>query len=379
MAQLKLNFLIVILFFMPYISIASQMPKRAILVVIDGLHTRAPGLFNMPNYNKLAKQGALIQKTCVIMPHHPTHGRYADIHTCSYPNPVMMTGTVFLTARQKMLQHSFDKSAFIANTNAYQSITEGYQFVVQQASNDAFSTDQAINLLDKRVDFIRIHLQDPGTAGYETFLATEDKPYFRDIWHSESPYKKATEEADRQLGRLVEALERRGELENTLLVILGDHGQSECGWHAMLDEQGWLTPMVFHGAGVREGTVSEWADLTDIVPTIAALMNVDIPNKDGGSGRVLKEIIQGGASDPSGHSTLFELNTILKRYAYASAELIRRSESEAAWGGHAMLFEREFFGLERILDWSKKETLDGLLQYNRSIVEQMEALIKEKR
>src|SRR5690606_8913975 len=113
------------------------------------------------------------------MPHHPTHGRYANIHTCSYPNPVMMTGTVFLTAHQKMLQHSFDKSAFIANTDAYHSITEGYQYVVQQTDTDAFSTDQAISLLDKDVDFIRLHLQDAGTAGYQTFLADTDKPYSR--------------------------------------------------------------------------------------------------------------------------------------------------------------------------------------------------------
>src|SRR5690606_24572334 len=97
MVKLKLLFLIV-LFSMPYLSKAYQVPERAILVIIEGLHTQAPDRFPMLYYKRLSTQGVLIQTTCVIMPHHPTHGRYANIHTCSYPNPVMMTGMVFLTA-----------------------------------------------------------------------------------------------------------------------------------------------------------------------------------------------------------------------------------------------------------------------------------------
>src|SRR5690606_11284588 len=148
------------------------------------------------NYNRLVKQGAFIKKTCVIMPHHPTHGTYADVHTCSYPNPVMMAGTVFLTSQQNMLQHSFKRSAFIANTTAYESITDGYQFVVQEAKSDSFSIDNALTLLANHdIDFMRIRLQDAGTAGYETFRAAPEAPYFGDIWHRDSPYKKAMEAA----------------------------------------------------------------------------------------------------------------------------------------------------------------------------------------
>ena len=355
---------------------AHTTPKRAILVVIDGLHIDALTRLTMPNCNRLAKQGTTIAKTCVIMPHHPTHGRYADVHTCSYPNPVMMTGTVFLAPHQKMLQHSFKKSAFIANTEAYESIAHGYQFVVQEIGPDSLSVNHALAILaDNDVDFMRIHLQDAGTAGYETFRAATQVPYSGNIWHSESPYKKAIEEADRQLGRLITALEARGELSQTLLVVTGDHGQSAGGWHPMLDEAGWLTPMVFHGPGIKRGVVVEWADQIDVAPTIADMMGVEIPNQDGGSGKVLNEIRQSTVVEVPNRSKLLELNRLLSRYAYLSAALILRSKDTPAYCGHLMLVERDFYGLDRILDWNGKESIDSLINHNATLINQMEALL----
>lgn len=369
------SLLIVTLLMMSQLSAADVPPKRAILVIIDGLHIDAPVRLAMPNYSRLAKRSASVAKTCVIMPHHPTHGRYADIHTCSYPNPVMMTGTVFLVPNQKMLQHSFQRSAFISNTNAYRSIGQDYQFAIQEDAPDSFSIDNAIAVLaNHEVDFVRIHLQDSGTAGYETFNATEDAPYFRNIWHQGSPYARAVEEADRQLGRLISALEERGELAHTLLVITGDHGQSTSGWHPMLDEAGWLTPMLFHGPGIIQGVVVEWADQIDIAPTIAAIMGTVIPNNDGGSGRVLKEIQQHRDVAPN-RSRLLTLNRILTRYAYAAAAMVMRSKDTPAFSGQLMLIEREFYGLDRILDWNEKGSIDSLIKHNTRLVNQMEVLL----
>jgi len=364
------------LFMNPLITNAIQ-PKRAILIVIDGLHIKAPSRFNMKNFNMLSKNGVLVEKTCVIMPHHPVHGEYANIHTCSYPNPVMMTGTVFLTPNQKMLQHSFKTSAFIANTDAYYSITHGYQFTIQQSNPDAFCVDQAIHLLNNQeIDFMRIHLQDAGTAGYNTFATYKDNPAYHNIWHLDSPYKKAIEDADIQLGSLVAALEMSGKLAQTLLVVMGDHGQSENGWHPILDEESWLTPLLFHGPGIKKGINIGWADLTDVTPTIAEIMKVDVPNNDGGRGRVLKELIQETQNHIAERSMLWEVNLLQKRYTHAQAELVSRSIIKPFLISHLMLIEREFCGIERILDWKNKDCIENLLQHNLQLVKRMEDLLK---
>ncbi len=360
---------------MAQLIIAGTPPKRAMLVIIDGLHIDAPARLAMPNYNRLMRHGASIAKTCVIVPHHPTHGRYADIHTCSYPNPVMMTGTVFLGANQRMLQHGFRRSAFIANTVAYRSIAQDYQFVIQEHAPDSFSIDQALALLNNDVDFFRIHLQDAGTAGYEAFGAAGNMPYAGNIWHPESPYKLAIEEADRQLGRLIAALEMRGELDRTLLVVTGDHGQSNGGWHPMFDEAGWFTPMVFHGPDLKRGMGFEWADQVDIAPTIASIMRVDVPNEDGGTGRVLSEIGVSSALPLRSESKLLGLNRVLAKHAYLSAELILRGKDNPAYCGQWMLIERDFYGLDRILDWREKKSIDELIQHNTALIIKMEGLL----
>ena len=55
----------------------SQTPKRVILFMIDGLHWQAPSKLNMPVFDSLIKEGTYIEKSYMLLPHHPTVGDYS--------------------------------------------------------------------------------------------------------------------------------------------------------------------------------------------------------------------------------------------------------------------------------------------------------------
>jgi len=84
---------------------------------------------------------------------------------------------------------------------------------------------------------------------------------------------------DRQVGRVLDALERSGQAEDTLIILTSDHGD-------MLGEQGfWVksvmydsasrVPLLLSGPGVDPGESDTAVSLIDIAPTIAAWFGLD--------------------------------------------------------------------------------------------------------
>ncbi len=78
---------------------------------------------------------------------------------------------------------------------------------------------------------------------------------------------------DTQIGRLLQRLEERGELDNTFIVFAGDNGLT-LGAHGLLGkqtlyEEGVRVPLIVCGPGVRRGKQCDaMVDLMDIMPTL---------------------------------------------------------------------------------------------------------------
>lgn len=90
---------------------------------------------------------------------------------------------------------------------------------------------------------------------------------------------------DREITRLLRRLRRLGTLDNTVIALIADHGQSsEVGvrdrrliTRGNVDEVG-PVPMFFKGAGQRRGRVNRaYARTVDLLPTVARLARVPIP------------------------------------------------------------------------------------------------------
>jgi arylsulfatase A-like enzyme len=87
---------------------------------------------------------------------------------------------------------------------------------------------------------------------------------------------------DAQLGRVMEALRRSGQLENTIIVFAGDNGLA-VGQHGLMGKQSCYdhslrVPLIFAGPGVPEGRTTHcFAYLLDIFPTLCELCQVALP------------------------------------------------------------------------------------------------------
>jgi len=145
--------------------------------------------------------------------------------------------------------------------------------------------------------FLFVHLYDPHNSylpppGFRrTFVSPngDDLQRLRDLYDCEIFY------ADRQLQRLWQALEKRRLLDNTLVVVTGDHGEG-LGAHQYLlhvlrvyDEE-LHVPLLVSGSGVAKRKIPALVDLADLFPTLLDLLKVTAPPNEG---RDLVPLIRG--------------------------------------------------------------------------------------
>ena len=163
---------------------------------------------------------------------------------------------------------------------------------------DSHTTDRAIDWISEQVAadrrfFLSMNLQ----SSHFPYLMPADCPRpfqpcelkpsvtFVSYPEEETPlvrnaYYNAIHECDRQIGRLVAALRRLGQLEKTILVVTGENGEAfhECGTvnHARQPVEPALhVACVIHApALLAEGTQSYPFEHVDLVPTVLGLLNI---------------------------------------------------------------------------------------------------------
>ena len=111
------------------------------------------------------------------------------------------------------------------------------------------------------------------------------------------PYDGEIAFADAQLGRVLDALREAGRLDDTVVIMASDHGESlgEHGeqTHAVLIYESTLhVPLIMAGPGVPGGKeIADRVGLVDLLPTALALLGLDAP--PGLVGRNLKIALEG--------------------------------------------------------------------------------------
>lgn len=373
----------------PIINSIAQDTERVILFMIDGLHWEAPLKMNMPNINSLINEGVYIEKSYVIIPHHPTIGDYSKFNSCSFPNPMLHSGTIFIKPENKFIQEMISperQSAFVVNTSAYRSVSRGFTTKIMDPNiTDETVLNQAINLLEfQDPAFMRVHLQSPGELGRSVSVCDPDKPYFRNIYGDDSPYVAAIENADRLLGKLITFLKISGKWDDTILIVTSDHGQSKVGWHPMYDEESWVTPMVFAGKGIAKKRKLPYFEHTDLSPTISWLLGVDKPNDDGGSGEAVKEILENVSVGNKIYNTYIKtINEQIKDFNFYKSALILASEKDPYYAVVLASLENEFltpepfYHQDRITEWYKAKSVTHMIEANNKILLQIKAELKK--
>lgn len=108
----------------------------------------------------------------------------------------------------------------------------------------------------------------------------------RRLWQLiKSYYYASVTYVDHQIGRVVEELKRRGQFENTVIVLTADHGEF-LGDYGCFGKRSFLdaaarVPMICSGPGFAPGPVDAPAGLVDVLPTVLTTAGVPIPATDG--------------------------------------------------------------------------------------------------
>jgi predicted AlkP superfamily pyrophosphatase or phosphodiesterase len=372
-------------------NVLTAKPQRVIELIIDGLHWKAPEKLRMPVFNALVAEGVYIQRSYMIVPHHPTVGDYGKVHSSSFPNPVLQEGNLFISPQNKMLQELFSPeavTAFIANTRAYVSVSRGFTINIHnQQLSDAEVVKESIALLHQNdIAYFRIHLQTPGNEGRYLSYTTPDKAYYRNIWGNQSPYVQAIEAADVLLGELIADLKKTDKWDSTLLVVTSDHGQSETGWHPMIDEDSVMTPLLFTGPSVAQNRKLEYFEHTDITPTIAGIMGIEKKAvNSGGAGIFIREVLAEEQGDTWKHPRYIQtINRQLNAYNALRARIMIAGETDTYFSSLISYLENElltpepFYHQDRFLEWYKAGSTQHLINVNDHILQQMKKELSDR-
>jgi choline-sulfatase len=106
---------------------------------------------------------------------------------------------------------------------------------------------------------------------------------------------------DHQFGRMMRALEKTGQLDNTVIILTCDHGDmlGDRGlWFKMnFYERSARVPLIMAGPGVAAGSNAEPCSLMDLLPTMLDVAG-ESPSDYHGDGRSLWHLASGGPVDP---------------------------------------------------------------------------------
>jgi hypothetical protein len=337
---------------------------RTIVIIIDGLASDAIENARLVHLQNWLKEGSFYKEVSVPIPAHPADNP-GYLWSCSIPNAVMMTGTVFIGQdgiKDAMIQDMFPdkKTSFIVNDDAYGDIGKGFgsYYNLKKTNEDMFSDELVFEKAQKVIEdenprFLRLHIQGPGSAGDESSLPANIKEsWYHNIWNRESPYLRQLRTDDQLIEEFINWLQYKGYWVNSTMFILGDHGQATTGGHPPYDSESNKTCLLILGNNVRPGTVYDYAEMTDIAPTIIRINNLS-PLRFS-QGRILEEAFKWGPDQSRVERRIEKLNNILIH----NQHIIFPQDSS----------HTGFLTIDRICEWHKNihpVTLEEFIQYEQ--------------
>ena len=279
-------------------------PLNVVVVTIDTLrpdHVHCYGYekIETPTLDRIAQGGALFENAVAQVPLTPPS--HASIFTGVNPptHKVRDIGGFFLspstpTLASLLQAKGWDTAAFVSSAVLKKRFGLDHGFTVyddqmprpgnaQQVLEDAErragdTVDRAVQWLDSRTEkpFLPwVHLYDPH-APYDPPAPFREQ-YKGRLYDGEIAY------ADREVGRLMEAVHRRSAPDKTLVAVLSDHGESlgehgEASHGVFLYDATLRIVFMLSGAGVPAGVrLKPQARTIDLLPTILELTGVSAP------------------------------------------------------------------------------------------------------
>ena len=261
--------------------------SHALLVSVDGLRADAVPLSDTPVLDRLVAEGASTMACrsdmpSVTLPCHQTMlrgggGVRHGVNTNTFHPLVRPVPSLIDAARQGGLQ----TGAFY-NWEQLRDLSDPGSLNVSHFCREVDSPEGE----ERGAEIAVEHMQRMDLGLAFVYLGHLDHVGHQEGWMS-GAYLAAIANADRCIGRLVEALEGLGWLESTVVLVTSDHGGHEKVHGTEMDED-MLVPWVLWGTGIRRGHEIEGeVELRDTCPPLAHLLG--LPRSPEWEGRVIAE------------------------------------------------------------------------------------------
>jgi arylsulfatase A-like enzyme len=255
----------------------------------------------MPHLERLGREGIVFDRATSVAP--LTLPAHCSLFTGLYPpahgvrdNADRPLSPEHTTLAETLRAHGFRTGAFVGSVvlDADRGLAQGFDRYSGVADVDASAgvtmprrqrpADEVVTDAIRWIDgihgsrfFAWVHLYDPHRPydPPEPFRSKYADPYIGEIAF-----------ADSQIGRLLEALERRNVLDRTVIVVAADHGESQ-GDHGERDhgvfvyESVLRVPLIIRSPNVSPRRIADVVRLVDIMPTVLDLVGVRSPAVDG--------------------------------------------------------------------------------------------------
>jgi arylsulfatase A-like enzyme/Tfp pilus assembly protein PilF len=301
-----------------------------------------------PNLDALAKHGILFEHC--ITPSAYTLPSHSSIMTGLYPphHGIRLNGHAALADAQTTLAERLAANGYRTGAFVGAFVLDGRWGLAQgfQHYDDEFQIgpDQRLDLAkvqrpaDQVVDIALQWLQQDSSKPFFAWVHLYDPhtPYqppepFRSRFQSgglSSLYDGEIAFADSQVGRLLEFVDRQGLKDNTIVVIVGDHGEG-LGSHGE-DEHGFFiydyavrVPLLMRLPGARAARVPAQVRTIDIFPTLLDLVTNETPQQV--EGESLLELIKGNPEERARYA-YSESMAIHLQYGWSALYSLRTNE-----------------------------------------------------
>jgi choline-sulfatase len=327
---------------LPYFRTAT--PRNLLLVSLDTVRADHVGSYRYagartPRIDALANAGLRFEHATTVVP--LTLPAHSSLMTGTFPgwHGVRDNGGFYLdddqlTLAEVLKEQGYRTGGFIGAfvLDRRWGIAQGFDRYFDEFDLDKFADAASMDMIQRRgadvVDralawlgenreqrfFAWVHLYDahtPYDAPAEVqsqFPRTMDGAYDAEIAY-----------VDLQVGRLVDALRADGRLSNTVVVVVGDHGEmlgehGEATHGFFIYEAATRVPLIINGPGVPAAVIGDQVRIVDVMPTALSLLGVAVPAAV--QGVDLMPLSRGEALDLVAHSESW-----YPRYHYGWSEL----------------------------------------------------------
>jgi choline-sulfatase len=256
----------------------------------SGLHT--------PAFDRLARGGVVFEQAFAHAP--LTLPSHTSLFTGILPPGTGVRDNVspplkdeFTTLAEVLRSRGLKTAAFVGSSvlAPNRGLAQGFESYAEAVPNcsGAAPRRRASEVVDDALGWLRSLDRSPFFAWVHLF--DTHRPYdLPDEFKNRhfDPYLAAIAFEDAQVGRLLAYLETQNLLNNTLIVVAGDHGES-LGDHGeeshgiFLYEEALRVPLIIHGGRLVPRRSMSVARLVDVMPTVLDLFDIPSSKSDGAS------------------------------------------------------------------------------------------------